>query len=470
MGLDYNVSRMVLFAARQGVDLTKVLTLGRQNLNLRAKQLNHLLREFGRKAGRSDIERMKATPYSEDFLKFLGAGTIDSMDISAYEGATVLHDLNLAVPEGIHRTYDTIIDGGVTGHVFNFPVMIKNLMDMLKVGGHLVSVTYANNTTGDSFYQFAPEAYFSILSARNGFRVRGIFLVEVGSTGPWFRAANPSEIGRRVTLINSEPTYLMIFAQKIAHMDDFPTPQQSDYVTLWGERSVFGTPVQKSGLRARVRALLKKAVPEWLVGSIQERRRRWEVERNRRLKHGRFYTRFDPAKDSVLLGGYNLGHADIVFRTACGLGQGFASFEEAFHAGEHQRPAARNAFVEFGVRGLEFLRDGELHAIADRLQIDRHTRITFGCHMRTLFVPPRHGEAVRIVEFQHLAAVQNAVVPRHHRPGCADLPLAILPGLDPIFAGEFRLGQRVPQPLGRGADIGDVGVGFHWRAPYFPLG
>ena len=53
--------------------------------------------------------------------------------------------------------------------IFNFPVAIRNLMRMAKVGGQVFLTTPANNFCGHGFYQFSPELAYRIFALENGF-------------------------------------------------------------------------------------------------------------------------------------------------------------------------------------------------------------------------------------------------------------------------------------------------------------
>ena len=72
--------------------------------------------------------RLASSAYAEEFLGMLGASETDSLDVSDFEGATVLHDLDLEIPERWHETFDCIIDGGLLEHVFSFPTAIQSCM------------------------------------------------------------------------------------------------------------------------------------------------------------------------------------------------------------------------------------------------------------------------------------------------------------------------------------------------------
>jgi hypothetical protein len=55
------------------------------------------------------------------------------LDASPYEGADTIHDMNTPVPEAWHGRYDVVIDSGSLEDIFNFPVAIANLANMLRV-------------------------------------------------------------------------------------------------------------------------------------------------------------------------------------------------------------------------------------------------------------------------------------------------------------------------------------------------
>lgn len=70
--------------------------------------------------------------------------------------------MNREIPGDFIEKYSMVLDGGSLEHVFNFPVAVRNCMQMLQVGGHYLAITPANNFMGHGFYQFSPELYFSI--------------------------------------------------------------------------------------------------------------------------------------------------------------------------------------------------------------------------------------------------------------------------------------------------------------------
>ncbi len=229
MGFTSHDVKFLLSAYELGLKDSSVLTLGRQGLFMTPGEVTSMLQAHGR-AG--NLSKDKASYYADDIFESLGFKCIDSMDASAFEGASIVHDLNHQVPELLHGRYDLVWDGGTLEHVFNFPTAIANAMQMVKVGGHLVLVTPANNQCGHGFYQFSPELFFRVLSPENGFELIRIYMT--GEGGP-YHVADPAAVGGRVELLNSDGALLMVHARKLREAKPFSTmPQQSDYVSAWG--------------------------------------------------------------------------------------------------------------------------------------------------------------------------------------------------------------------------------------------
>jgi hypothetical protein len=187
------------------------------------------------------------------------------MDFSDYEKATVLHDLNKPIPGSLKGKYSLVVDGGTLEHVFNFPQAIKNCMEMVAVGGHYAGITPVNNTMGHGFYQFSPELYFTIFRNENGFRVKKIIVYVQypdGTCSDWYEVVDPQQVKNRVMLTNSNPTYMMVLAEKISEEEIFAgSPQQSDYEVLWSIKQSI-TENKKREEESRIKFLYRKFTPK----------------------------------------------------------------------------------------------------------------------------------------------------------------------------------------------------------------
>lgn len=261
MAIDVNTARFLVICRQNGVSFRRTLTLGRLNYYLGTKETHQMLRWAGMDANKfPDLMDYGKSRYVEPFLAALGAEKVESMDASGFEGATVIHDLNLPVDENLKEQFDVVCDGGTIEHVFNFPVAIRNCMEMVAVGGHLILTSPANNYFGHGFYQFTPELWFRLLSSARGFEVRRMVALEIAPVARWFDVADPETVRDRVYMTNRYPVVLMVLARRTSRAMDFQSyPQQSDYVPRWegeGDPSNRRPPAQ-----VRLRRLLLETFP-----------------------------------------------------------------------------------------------------------------------------------------------------------------------------------------------------------------
>ena len=269
MGLSFHGTRSLLYAKTQGVSFTRTAMIGRQELHLSAAELKKNLSEFGYLPAANQVDHLmsKEGGFAEPLLEVLGATEVCSFDASAFEGASHVHDFNTPIDATFSNRFSAVIDAGTLEHIFNFPVAIKSCMEMVEVGGHFIGITPANNWTGHGFYQFSPDLFFRIFSQPNGFSIVRMIMFENRPRADWFEVADPGAIKERVSLINTEPTFLLVLAKKVASVQIFAAPpQQSDYVALWqanDTKEESGT-IPVNGPRFRRGVLSRMA--RWLYG------------------------------------------------------------------------------------------------------------------------------------------------------------------------------------------------------------
>ena len=283
MGITNASARFLVQARQRGASLDSVLTIGRQNTAVTPRRFAEFLREAdGWPAGLTEdrfaAELQGAEWRFEALLRLLGARTVDSCDASDYEGASIVHDLNEPVPESLHGRFSLVIDAGTLEHVFNFPVAVRNCMEMVKEGGHLMIATPANNYFGHGFYQFSPELFWRVLSPENGFQVeRMVAMIDDSArssflglhysyplTSRWYEVHDPARVGRRVTLLSDDPVTLMVLAKRTAARPIFArTPQQSDYVPQWEQGAATRGP--RHAASEKLYRWLQTSLPPWAL-------------------------------------------------------------------------------------------------------------------------------------------------------------------------------------------------------------
>ncbi len=265
MGFDIQGLRFLLGAHRRGVRFQNTAMIGRQEVHLDPIRLTRLLGAFG--MGKDPVLARRILTqgggFAEPLLQLLGAERISSIDASGYEGASIMHDMNFPISDELKNSFSLVIDAGSLEHIFNFPTAIKNCMEIVAEGGHLLLMTPANNFTGHGFYQFSPELFFRIFSGSNGFEVERAIVCETSPEASWYQVMDPANAGRRVELTTTRPAYLMVQARRVRLAPIFTeVPQQSDYTVLWKESAV-KTPTRPPGW--------VPSIPERLVRGMARR-------------------------------------------------------------------------------------------------------------------------------------------------------------------------------------------------------
>jgi hypothetical protein len=261
MGLDSNGIRFLLHSRALGTDFTASAMIGRQGLHAASDEVQECFGAFEQPLDAESLKDIceRHEGYVEGLLQQLGAKSVESFDYSSYECATHVHDMNQPIPERFKKRYSVVIDSGSLEHVFNYPVAIRNCLEMVAVGGHFITITPANNFFGHGFYQFSPELYYRVLSRTNGFEVMAAMLIEEFARN-WYRVPDPEVLGRRVTLVNTRPALLAVVAQKLADVPIFSVvPQQSDYVAIWDKGRK--DHVQRAALPKRAGSLARMVPP-----------------------------------------------------------------------------------------------------------------------------------------------------------------------------------------------------------------
>jgi hypothetical protein len=199
--------------------------------------------------------------------------------------------MNQPIGEQHKNKYSCVYDGGCLEHVFNYPQAIKNCMEALAVGGHLILHTPANNYFGHGFYQFSAELFYSLLCQHNGFDQTKVFL-EYGRY--WREVVPPSALRSRVDICpphtSGIPLLAWVISKKIAQTPVMLRVLQSDYETIWNDGAASK---DKSALQ-RFIDWSKKNIPDIIRlrgRAIVQYLLRWHKRRQARrfyIKHSRF--------------------------------------------------------------------------------------------------------------------------------------------------------------------------------------
>ncbi|RST53099.1 hypothetical protein EJI01_14005 [Variovorax sp. MHTC-1] len=235
--------------SKQQRDFDQTVTIGRQELHVPDSNVRDA---FALSA------EYKNDKYCDQLLRDqFGAGQVDSIDYSEYEDASIVHDMNLPLPEHVARRYDTVIDGGCLEHIFNVPQALLNCSRFCKPGAQILHMLPASNCCGHGFWQFSPELFFSLYSNRNGYRDTEVFLADLSKTSKWFRVKPPGP-GERINVHSTSEAYVLVRTVLKEGAFDHSGVQQSDYAFEWENGGLASEPVGEPSPRGGIARFLKR--------------------------------------------------------------------------------------------------------------------------------------------------------------------------------------------------------------------
>lgn len=141
------------------------MTLGVQQIFLTGSRLRALGASVGSNLDAPDTE----DDISDlQFFRTLGFDKVVRTDVSDYEGADVIFDLNSpSCPDEIKGKCDIVVDGGTIEHVFHLPNALRNIFEFLNVGGRVIHISPSSNHVDHGFYMFSPTLFWDFYTAND---------------------------------------------------------------------------------------------------------------------------------------------------------------------------------------------------------------------------------------------------------------------------------------------------------------
>ena len=175
------------------------------------------------------------------FFEGIGFTNVHSVDASAYEGADFVHDLNQpGLSDIVDGPYDMVFDIGTMEHIFNVPNVLKNIFDVVKVGGSVIHVSPANNVVDHGYYQFSPMLFHEYYAANQYKIVRCMFTEESAKEDfgepIQFYPYQPSLAGTPLKSSEKATYGTAICVQKSEVSTGDTIPQQSSYENQWNNQ------------------------------------------------------------------------------------------------------------------------------------------------------------------------------------------------------------------------------------------
>ena len=197
------------------------------------------MREYALALGRKHPDDGPAPPGA--YFAALGIEELVSLDVSDYEGADVIFDLNgPELPASLSRRFGVVLNIGTLEHVFHVPNALANITRMLRDEGVALHILPTSNAVDHGFYQFGPTLMFDYYAAA------GFEMLEAAATILEPRAVSatvlvapiqPGAFGTGLLGAGDARIVLTLFAaRKKAGAIERPAPIQSLYSGRLGSR------------------------------------------------------------------------------------------------------------------------------------------------------------------------------------------------------------------------------------------
>lgn len=172
----------------------KVLSLGRQTIAMTYEEVIDLLKQERCLPSKEILSKLdisydqetreRKCGYVSDklFWELLEVTDLVNLDVSDYEGADIIHNLNEPIPESLQERFDFIIDGGTFDHLVDLRVAFQNCAKLLKSGGRIFQWNAASNGVGAAYISLGPNLFYDFY-VLNQFNDCKVYIAEIDDWG-----------------------------------------------------------------------------------------------------------------------------------------------------------------------------------------------------------------------------------------------------------------------------------------------
>jgi len=155
-----------------------VLALGKQTIGITLSKALEIFQEqdcevnpnFNLDDIKSDsVTRMRLNNLMDDesFFRLFGDVNYQTMDVSDYEQASIIHNLNDPIPQNLEESFDFIIDGGTFDHLFDLKTSFANVVKLLKPKGRVFQWNAASNYSNAGYLSFSADFFYDYYALNN---------------------------------------------------------------------------------------------------------------------------------------------------------------------------------------------------------------------------------------------------------------------------------------------------------------
>ncbi len=217
MGLLSQMLRFLIDEHKRRPIIGEGLFVGRQATTLTPHGLTELLNEEGAYRGHTGFLYDQVTRHASgntvtdmSAMNSFCLAKWKALDVSDYEGADIVHDLNLPLPGHLRGAFDFVFNGSCLDNIFDPAAALTNTCDLLRAKGRIVGVEDGSDYNGP-YLKFTAE-WFHDYFAENGWDVR-VYHV-------WFDSLH-------------SPFDLYEWVPGRGHQGRMPVPHAGDYMVVY---------------------------------------------------------------------------------------------------------------------------------------------------------------------------------------------------------------------------------------------
>lgn len=219
----------------------RTLTLGQQYVYSSLKDVEDILSAYGavKQALNTDFNTNSIIKSSYNHTNayavftLIGSKEVLALDISDYQRADIIADLNYDIDTKYHNSFDNIVDVGTLEHIFDIPIALKNIISMLRVGGNIALCLPSSNSIDHGFYSFSPTFLYDFFDV-NGFGNFSCYL-SVGNPMSYLskgKLYKYTGLSRECPILTAFGVEVFFFATKESEVDTVTKPQQRIYAEM----------------------------------------------------------------------------------------------------------------------------------------------------------------------------------------------------------------------------------------------
>ncbi len=247
MGIYYRVGRLILQHHKKNQIKGHVLLIGRQSIFFTYEEAKKMIVQEGLAVRENVPEEIDHNTIGTEqrnwitdrcFFNLFTDAKISALDVSNYEGAEIIQDLNAPLQDHLFGLFDFIFNGSCLDNLFDVGTAIKNISKLLSPGGTVFHMEHGSPVQS-AYMMFSPAVFFDYY-AINCYEKCNVLtcLFDRGVLDPWIMFSwSPiytnagSSCCSDLMHSNWNHVLLIVIAQKGTTSTDEKSPIQAHYRT-----------------------------------------------------------------------------------------------------------------------------------------------------------------------------------------------------------------------------------------------